>query len=153
MIYLLEYFIQIVLVYTFCKEHSAYSKSVWFSHCAPVLVWRKIICHENASSQRYTNWFVLSVPWPLVRGFWIFFNVLLWWCQWMKRDKKYTYIQQIVHGTEGHMAVYGPVRHQKKYYMDRSFWGPFNIFGWRTGPYTAIWPEVTWTICYIILFI
>ena len=42
-------------------------------------------------------------------------------------------IEQIVHGTEGHMAVYGPVRHQKniiwieacpsskKYYMDRSF--------------------------------
>ena len=37
------------------------------------------------------------------------------------------------------MAVYGPVRHQtniiwtearssKKYYMDRSFWGPYNIF-------------------------
>ena len=49
-------------------------------------------------------------------------------------------IEQIVHGTEGHMAVYGPVRHQKniiwieacpsskKYYMDRSFWGPYNIF-------------------------
>ena len=37
------------------------------------------------------------------------FNVLLWWCQWIKRDKEYTYIQQIVHGTEGHMAVYGPV--------------------------------------------
>ena len=31
----------------------------------------------------------------------------------MKRDKKYTYIQQIVHGTEGYMAVNGPVRHQK----------------------------------------
>ena len=30
--------------------------------------------------------------------------------------------------------------------------GPYNIFGGRTGPYTAIWPEVTWTICYIILF-
>jgi hypothetical protein len=41
------------------------------------------------------------------------------------------FIYQIVHGTEGHMAVYGPVRHQK------------NI----------IWTEVTWTICYIILFI
>ena len=52
---------------------------------------------------------------------------------------------QIVHGTEGHMAVYGsvrhqkniiwtsaavygPVRHLKRYYMDRSFWGPYNIF-------------------------
>jgi len=30
----------------------------------------------------------------------------------------------------------------KKYYMDRSFWGPYTIFWWRTGPYTAIWPEV-----------
>ena len=54
-------------------------------------------------------------------------------------------IKQIVHGTGGHMAVYGPVRHQKniicteaygsiwagpspkKYYMDRSFRGPYNI--------------------------
>jgi hypothetical protein len=28
------------------------------------------------------------------------------------------------------------------------------IYFWcRTGPYTAIWPEVTWTICYIIIFI
>ena len=36
------------------------------------------------------------------------------------------YIQQIVHGTEGHMAVYGPVRHQKN-----SIWTeacPYNIF-------------------------
>jgi hypothetical protein len=103
-------------IYTFCKEHSAYSKSVWFSHCAPVVVWWKIICHENASSQRYTIWFVLSVPWPLIRFFLFSFNVLLWWCQWMKRDKKYTYIQQIVHGTEGHMSVYGPVRHHKILY-------------------------------------
>ena len=31
---------------------------------------------------------------------------------------------------------------------------PYNIFfWWRTGPYTAIWPEVKWTICYITLFI
>jgi predicted nucleic acid-binding Zn finger protein len=28
---------------------------------------------------------------------------------------------QIVHSTEGHNAVYGPVGHQKKYYMDQSF--------------------------------
>jgi hypothetical protein len=30
--------------------------------------------------------------------------------------------------------------------MDRSFWGPsvhIIIFWWWTGPYTAIWPEVT----------
>ena len=39
----------------------------------------------------------------------------------------------------------------KKDYMDlRSFAGPYNIFfWWRTGPYTAIWPSVPWTICYI----
>ena len=44
----------------------------------------------------------------------------------------------------------------KKYYMDRSFWASevhIIFFWWRTGPYTAIWPEVTWTICYIILII
>ena len=37
-------------------------------------------------------------------------------------------IQQIVHVTLGHMAVYGPVRHQKKYYMDLRSIGPYNIF-------------------------
>ena len=26
------------------------------------------------------------------------------------------------------MAVYGPVRHQKKYYMDLRSFGPYNIF-------------------------
>ena len=57
------------------------------------------------------------------------------------------------------MAVYGPVRHQKNI-----IWTSKNIIWtseasvhiificWRTGPYTAIWPSVPWTICYIYLF-
>jgi hypothetical protein len=54
-----------------------------------------------------------------------------------------------------HWGSYGSIwtgSSPQKYYMDESFWGPFNIFWWRTDPYTAIWPEVTWTICYIIPF-
>jgi hypothetical protein len=38
------------------------------------------------------------------------------------------------------------------YYMDRSEAEIHILFcEWQTGPYTAIWPEVSWTICYIIL--
>ena len=41
------------------------------------------------------------------------------------------------------MGVYGPIRHQKNIIWTEASW-------WRTGPYTAIWPSVPWTICYII---
>jgi hypothetical protein len=27
------------------------------------------------------------------------------------------------------------------------------LFWWRTGPYTAIWPSVPWTICYICMYV
>ena len=47
-------------------------QSVWFSRCTPEAVWRQVICHENTGSQSYNLWFFLSVPWPLVQGFWIF---------------------------------------------------------------------------------
>jgi hypothetical protein len=50
------------------------------------------------------------------------------------------------------MAVYGPVRHQTNIWTEASE-VHIIFFWWRTGPYTAIWPEVTWSICYIILFI
>ena len=53
--------------------------------------------------------------------------------------------KQIVHVPSGHMAVYGPVRHQKN--MDRSV--TKKILYGPKGPYTAIWPSVLWTICYI----
>jgi hypothetical protein len=46
------------------------------------------------------------------------------------------------------MAVYGPVRHQK-YIIWTSEASVHICFWWRTGPYTAIWPSVPWTICYI----
>ena len=35
--------------------------------------------------------------------------------------------QKIVHVTSGHMAIYGPVRHPKKNYMDLRSFGPYNI--------------------------
>ena len=50
------------------------------------------------------------------------------------------------------MAVYRPVDRPKKLYGPKRSWGPYNFLGQPTGPYTAIWPEVSWTICYIMLF-
>ena len=50
------------------------------------------------------------------------------------------------------MAVYRPVGRLKKVYGSKRSWGPYNFLGQPTGPYTAIWPEVSWTICYIMLF-
>ena len=51
------------------------------------------------------------------------------------------------------MAVYGPVRHPKNivWTSEASVASEVHIifFWWRTGPYTAIWPSVPWTICYI----
>jgi hypothetical protein len=47
----------------------------------------------------------------------------------------------------------GPVRHPKNIIWTEASEVHIIFFWWRTGPYTAIWPEVTWTICYIILFI
>jgi hypothetical protein len=74
------------------KEHSAYSKSVWFSYCAPVAVWRNVICREKSSSHSYNIWFVLERAFDRWYGVFEYcFNVLLWWCQWMKRDKMYIY--------------------------------------------------------------
>jgi hypothetical protein len=52
-----------------------------------------------------------------------------------------------------YMAVYGPVRHQKNIIWTEASEVYIIFFWWRIGPCTAIWPEVTWTICYIILFI
>ena len=68
---------------------------------------------------------------------------------------------QIVHGTKGHMTVYGTgchpqniiwtgaklVTHKILYGPERS-WGPYTIL-WVTDQ--SIWPEVPWTIFYIIL--
>ena len=52
-------------------------------------------------------------------------------------DKKYNIANSSCHfGSCGSIWT-GPS--PKKYYMDRSFW----------GPYTAIWHSVPWTICYI----
>ena len=33
-----------------------------------------------------------------------------------------------MHVTSGDMAVYGPVRHQNKYYVDLRSFGPYNMF-------------------------
>jgi hypothetical protein len=44
-----------------CPKLPVYSKSVWFSYCAPAEVWRKVICRENSSSHSYNIWFVLSL--------------------------------------------------------------------------------------------
>jgi hypothetical protein len=49
------------------------------------------------------------------------------------------------------MAVYGPVRHHKNIIWTSEASVHIIIFWWRTGPYTAIWPSVPWTICYIVL--
>jgi hypothetical protein len=63
---------------------------------------------------------------------------------------------QYIGNSSWHWGSYGSIwtgTSPKKYYVDRSFWGLYHFFWWRTGPYTATWPEVIWTICYIILFI
>jgi hypothetical protein len=50
--------------------------------------------------------------------------------------------------------LYGPqrVRHQKNITWTSEASVHIIFFGWRTGPYTAIWPSVPWTICYILHF-
>jgi hypothetical protein len=50
-------------------------------------------------------------------------------------------IWQFMDWDVAHKILYGPKRS----------WGPYTICGWQTGRLTAIWPEVPWTICYIIL--
>jgi hypothetical protein len=50
----------------------------------------------------------------------------------------------------GHMAVYGPVRHPNNIIWTEASEVHIIFFWWRTGSYTAIWPSVPWTICYII---
>jgi hypothetical protein len=47
------------------------------------------------------------------------------------------------------MAVYGPVRQQKNIIWTSEASVHIIFFWWQTGPYTAIWPSVPWTICYI----
>ena len=65
-------------------------------------------------------------------------------------DKKYKIANSSCHfGSYG--SIYRPVRHQKN-----SIWTSETsvhiIFFWRrTGPYTAIWPSMSWTICYIYI--
>jgi hypothetical protein len=64
-------------------------------------------------------------------------------------DKKYN-----IANSSCHFGSYGSIwtgPSPKKYYMDLRSFGPYNFFGWRTGPYTAIWPSLPWTICYIIM--
>ena len=36
---------------------------------------------------------------------------------------------QIIHGTEGHMTVYGPVCHPQKVVVYGLLFGPYNIYG------------------------
>jgi hypothetical protein len=50
----------------------------------------------------------------------------------------------------GPKLLYGPGRHQKNIIWTEASEVHILFFWWRTGAYTAIWPEVTWTICYII---
>jgi hypothetical protein len=47
------------------------------------------------------------------------------------------------------MAVYGPVRHPKNSIWTEASEVHIIFFWWRTVPYTAIWPLVPWTICYL----
>ena len=47
------------------------------------------------------------------------------------------------------MAVYGPVRHQTNIIWTSEASVLIILFWWPTGPYTAIWPSVPWTISYI----
>jgi hypothetical protein len=59
----------VVYIHFSFKEHSAYSKSVWFSHCAPVAVSRKVISRDKSSSHRYNIWFVLKRALAVDTGF------------------------------------------------------------------------------------
>ena len=43
----------------------------------------------------------------------------------------------------------GPVPHQKNIILTSEASVHILFFWWLTGPYTAIWPSVPWTICYI----
>jgi hypothetical protein len=43
--------------------------------------------------------------------------------------------------------LYGP----QKLHMDLRSFGHIIFFWWRTGPYTAIWPSVPRTICYLFV--
>ena len=77
-------------------------------------------------------------------------------------DRKYN-----IANSSCHFGSYGSIwtgPSPKKYYMDRIWTGPSpkNIiwtrsfghiifFWWRTGPYTAIWPSVPRTICYLFV--
>jgi hypothetical protein len=75
-------------------------------------------------------------------------------------DKKYNIANSSCHFGSYRSIWTGPS--PKKYYMDLSWTGHqkniiwtseasvhIKFFWWRTGPYTAIWPSVPWTICYI----
>ena len=62
-------------------------------------------------------------------------------------------IYQIVHVTSGHLAIYGPVRHQKNIIWTSEASVHIIFFWWRTGPYTAIWHSVPWTICYTFNYV
>ena len=48
------------------------------------------------------------------------------------------------------MAVYKPVRHPKNIICTSEASVHIIFFGWRTGPYTAIWPSVSWNIWYML---
>ena len=46
-----------------------------------------------------------------------------------------------------HFGSYEPVRHPKNIIWTSEASVHIIFFGWRTCPYTAIWPSVPWTIC------
>jgi hypothetical protein len=54
--------------------------------------------------------------------------------------------------SSGHMAVYGPVRHQKNIIWTSEASVHIIFVWWRTGPCTAIWPSVPWTNCYFVIY-
>ena len=63
-------------------------------------------------------------------------------------DKKYN-----IANSSCHFGSYGSIwtgQSPKKYYIDIRSFGPYIFFWWRTGPYTAVWPLVPWTICYVV---
>ena len=64
---------------------------------------------------------------------------------WQYMDRSVT--KKILYGR--HMAVYGPVRHQTNIIWTSEASVHIIFFWWRTGPYTAIWLSVPWTICYL----
>jgi hypothetical protein len=65
-------------------------------------------------------------------------------------DKKYNIANSSCHfGSYG--SIYGPVRHQNNIIWTSEASVHIIFFWWRTGPYTAIWPSVPWTICYIMI--